>query len=218
MSFDSGILPTAIPDGSQLRIRWATDLDANSDGWVFGIDNFAITLLGELAGVVGDFNGDGALGIEDLSTLTTAIQSASVDTQYDLDGSGVIDLADRQYWVSDIKKTWVGDSNLDGAFDSGDLIAAFSGGEYEDGVAGNSTWSTGDWDGDREFDSSDLIAAFSDGGYDAGPRASLGSSDIPRRARKKSKHYRCHLDLWLDQVLEIKDANALSRTKRECPR
>ena len=65
---------------------------------------------------------------------------------------------------------------MDGAFDSGDLIAIFEAGEYEDDIAQNSTWATGDWNGDREFDSGDLIAAFADGGYDAGPLAVAGAT------------------------------------------
>ncbi|MCA9213297.1 MAG: hypothetical protein KDB27_09545, partial [Planctomycetales bacterium] len=42
--------------------------------------------------------------------------------------------------------------------------------EYEDGIAGNSTWATGDWNGDGDFDSSDFVAAFSEGGYEKGPK------------------------------------------------
>ncbi len=68
-------------------------------------------------------------------------------------------------WTIDVAHR--GDANLDGAFDSGDLVAIFEAGEYEDGIAQNSTWATGDWNGDREFDTGDLVAAFKDGGYDA---------------------------------------------------
>lgn len=61
----------------------------------------------------------------------------------------------------------VGDANLDGRFDSGDLTTVFQAGEYEDGVESGSFWMTGDWDGDREFGTSDLLVAFQDGGYSA---------------------------------------------------
>ena len=130
----------------------------------------------------GDLNGDGTLDVDDLDTLTIMVQAGSLDTTYDLDGSGTVDLADRQYWVTDIKNTWIGDSNLDGAFDSGDLVAVFTAGRYEDDLAQNSTWSTGDWNGDREFDSGDLVAAFTDGGYDAGPRAAVSAVPEPSSA------------------------------------
>ena len=70
---------------------------------------------------------------------------------------------DRLIWIRDLRETSVGDSNLDGLFDSGDLVLVFSGGKYETGdMAG---WALGDWDGDMQFGSGDLVFAFSDGGY-----------------------------------------------------
>lgn len=58
-----------------------------------------------------------------------------------------------------------GDANLDGNFDSADLIQIFQSGEYEDTIAENSTWETGDFDGDLDFTTSDLILAFQKGVY-----------------------------------------------------
>ena len=179
VSFDSGLLSADIPVGSQLRLRWTVADAEQSKGWVFGVDNFSLSLLGGLAELAGDFNGDGALGIDDLNTLTAAIQDHLLDQAYDLDGSGVVDLADQQYWVTDLKHTWIGDANLDGVFDTGDLTSVFASGHYEDAIVGNSTWSTGDWNGDGDFDSGDLIAAFSDGGYEAGPRAAVAAVPEP---------------------------------------
>ncbi len=66
---------------------------------------------------------------------------------------------------NNILRTSPGDANLDGVFDSADLVQIFIGGEYEDGTPGNSGWSTGDWDGDGEFTSSDLVQAFGSGSY-----------------------------------------------------
>jgi hypothetical protein len=43
----------------------------------------------------------------------------------------------------------------------------FKGGEYEDGVTGNSTWAEGDWNCDGEFDTGDLVAGFRGSGYNA---------------------------------------------------
>ena len=37
-----------------------------------------------------------------------------------------------------------GDANRDGYFDSSDLVAVFQQGEYEDGIAENSSWTEGD--------------------------------------------------------------------------
>jgi hypothetical protein len=59
----------------------------------------------------------------------------------------------------------IGDANEDGVFDSSDLIKVLQEGEYEDDIAGNSTFGDGDWNGDGEFDTSDLIYAFQFGRY-----------------------------------------------------
>ena len=50
-------------------------------------------------------------------------------------------------------------------FDSSDFVAVFQAGEYEDGIAGNSTFEEGDWNGDGDFDSSDFVFAFRGGHY-----------------------------------------------------
>lgn len=80
---------------------------------------------------------------------------------------GVVDAADRMFLINNILKTTLGDSNLDGMFDSSDLVAVFQAGHYEDVAIGNSGWATGDWDGDLDFTSSDLVAAFRTGSYEA---------------------------------------------------
>ena len=55
--------------------------------------------------------------------------------------------------------------NLDGVFNSSDLVQVFAAAEFEDGIAGNSTWEDGDWNCDGEFDSGDLVRAFEGGNY-----------------------------------------------------
>jgi hypothetical protein len=61
----------------------------------------------------------------------------------------------------------VGDANLDGIFNSADLIKVFQASEYEDGFNQNSSWADGDWDGDLEFTTADLVLAFRLGTYQA---------------------------------------------------
>lgn len=74
-----------------------------------------------------------------------------------------------------MRATSYGDANLDGVFDSSDLVTVFAAGQYEDGLPSNSGWASGDWNGDQEFDSSDLVWVFQEGGYrnaaGAGPQA-----------------------------------------------
>ena len=69
-----------------------------------------------------------------------------------------------------------GDANLDGRFNSNDLVTVFSAGEYEDGLPQNSYWWEGDWDSDREFGTSDMIAAFQHGSYESAAAAVPESS------------------------------------------
>ncbi len=71
-------------------------------------------------------------------------------------------------WLHDLKKTWVGDANLDLVFDSNDFVQVFVAGKYETGAAAG--WEAGDWDGNKVFDSGDFVAAFVDGGYEIGQR------------------------------------------------
>ena len=64
----------------------------------------------------------------------------------------------------------IGDSNDDGIFNSGDLVAIFEAGKYEDGIPENATFDEGDWNQDGDFDSSDLVLAFQAGHYEAARR------------------------------------------------
>ena len=46
-------------------------------------------------------------------------------------------------------------------------MAVFISGQYEDNLALNSTWQTGDWDGNGEFDTEDIVLSFIKGAYQA---------------------------------------------------
>lgn len=131
--------------------------------------------------IQGDFNTDFALTAEDIDILTMAVAGNSPRTFYDMNGDGMVNGDDRAAWIL-AQNTYLGDSNLDGEFNSADLIQIFRAGEYEDNVPENSTWATGDWSGDFEFDSGDLIVAFQDGGYEQGPRPSVSSVPEPSAA------------------------------------
>ncbi|MDG2381101.1 MAG: hypothetical protein P8N76_05465 [Pirellulaceae bacterium] len=124
-------------------------------------------------GIVGDFDSSGILDAVDIDLLTDAILGNSTDLKFDVNFDGGVDYGDRREWVEVLRGTYFGDTNLDGEFSSTDLVAVFQLGEYEDGIAANSTWSAGDWNGDRDVDSADLVIAFQAGGYEQGPRPSL---------------------------------------------
>ncbi len=117
----------------------------------------------------GDFDEDGVLTANDIDILSTAVRDGSTDPRFDLDQNQIVDDDDRTVWVKQIRRTYFGDADLDGSFDTIDFVTVFQEGEYEDDVEGNSGWATGDWTGDAEFDSSDFVRAFQDGGYEIGP-------------------------------------------------
>lgn len=64
--------------------------------------------------------------------------------------------------------SWLGDANVDGQFDSSDLIGTLAALTYEQDV--EAVWSSGDFNGSGRYDSLDLIEALADGGYEKGPR------------------------------------------------
>lgn len=121
-------------------------------------------------GFDGDYDGNSELDIADIERLSAEIRSTERDLVFDLSFDGNVDLDDLYLWVRDVKQTYIGDTNLDGEFNSSDLINVFQAGQYEDSIEGNSTWSTGDWNADGDFSTTDLIVAFQDGGYEQGPR------------------------------------------------
>ncbi len=61
-----------------------------------------------------------------IDLLSAAIRSGEADSRYDLNGDGRVGADDRIYWVETLVGTWFGDTNLDGEFDSGDLVEATS--------------------------------------------------------------------------------------------
>lgn len=135
--------------------------------------------VGGGGGTAGDVNGDGMLDALDIDAITAAVRQGDGADAFDVNGDGDVDQSDRTHWVEELKKTYFGDSNLDGEFSSSDFVVVFQAGQYEDATVGNSTWETGDWNGDGDFDSSDFVAAFQAGGYEQGPRAAVAAVPEP---------------------------------------
>jgi hypothetical protein len=129
--------------------------------------------------ILGDVNLNGLIDIGDIDDLSLAIRQGLTGARYDLNGNGTVEDTDRDFWVEQVARTYYGDSNFDKVFDSGDFVVVFVAAQYEDNVAGNSTWATGDWDGNRDFDSSDFVFALSHGGYESGPRAAVAAVPEP---------------------------------------
>ena len=119
----------------------------------------------------GDLNHDALLDLEDLDQLSAAIGTA--DAASDLNSDGAVDNLDTHFWVKDLKKTWIGDANLDGEFNSADLVTTLTAGRFETNE--EATWQEGDWNSDGRFTTTDLVVALSDGGYEQGPRNAVSA-------------------------------------------
>jgi hypothetical protein len=103
-----------------------------------------------------DLNEDGRVDPADIDTLCASIRTGD---QFDLNGDDEVNYEDVVFFVRTMLNSEIGDSNLDGKFGLDDLQTD----EYDDGIAGNSTWSEGDWNCDGDFDSRDIVLAFSEG-------------------------------------------------------
>ena len=111
-----------------------------------------------------DLNNDGALNALDIDLMAAAVIQ-EMSQGFDLDGDGQSDAADYLYLIENILQTNYGDANLDGVFNSADLVTVFQRGKFEDGIDQNAGWEDGDWNGDGDFTTSDFVVAFGTGGY-----------------------------------------------------
>lgn len=127
----------------------------------------------------GDLNGNGRFDAPDIDQLSAAMVAGNARMRFDLNSDGQINAEDRRVWVEEKKRTYFGDADLDGQFNSADFVRVFQAGQYEDASPLNSTWETGDWNGDQEFTSGDFVTAFQAGGYEQGPRPAVSAVPEP---------------------------------------
>ncbi|MDG2385534.1 MAG: Ig-like domain-containing protein [Pirellulaceae bacterium] len=139
-------------------------------------DAVRVTIDVVAVSVPGDFDANGDVTIVDVNLLSEAIKGSSEDLAFDLSADGTVNLDDLDILILNILGTFYGDANLDGRFDSSDLVNAFQAGEYEDDVMGNSTWSDGDWNSDGDFTTADLVKSFQSGVYEQPAAASAAIS------------------------------------------
>lgn len=170
----------------------------------------------------GDFDGNGILDNDDIALLGAEVRRGTNDLGMDVNGDGLVDMSDHTFWVKhrEVAFSYFGDANLNGEFNSGDLVAVFGAGEYEDATEGNSLWSEGDWNGDGDFDTTDLVVAFQDGGYEQGPRVSAHTVPEPATNvfltfsamvllfKRRSKHIRWLMVLAIGPALICSTSNA----------
>ena len=127
--------------------------------------------------MTGDFNMNGELDVEDINSLSAEVLGGLHPKRFDLNDDELVDTFDHKIWVHELKNTWYGDADLNGQFNSSDMVQVFASGKYETGE--DAGWAEGDWDGTGFFDSSDMVAAFVDGGYEKGPRPDAAAVPEP---------------------------------------
>ncbi|MDG2382982.1 MAG: PEP-CTERM sorting domain-containing protein [Pirellulaceae bacterium] len=160
--------------GDELIVRFAMLSTWGNE--IIGIDNVRLASGG--IGPTGDFNGSGDLDAGDLDALADGMLAN--DLAFDLNADGGTDYEDRKVWVKELKRTWIGDSNLDGQFNSSDFVLVFQEGKFETGETAG--WTQGDWNGDKVFDSGDFVAAFTDGGFERGVVPAVNAVPEPSSA------------------------------------
>jgi hypothetical protein len=170
-----GTLPPIVSVGGPSL--WNQYVDGAVDE--FAIWNGALTaeeilsLYNDTGTLPGDFNDSGVLDAADIDDLSGQAAGGNNPSAYDLDNDALVNESDVNVWVKDLFNSWIGDANLDGEFDSSDLVQVLASGTYEANTP--SVWTSGDFNGDGRSDSADLVAALADGGYEGGPRAATAA-------------------------------------------
>ena len=179
----SGYSPALLDDGHDFGdgiVRTLLTLDTEGDHAQF-ISNASLIAEFTFAPFdpIGDFDANGALDIADIDALSRAVRTPPGDPRFDLNSDHKVDTEDQRVWVEDLAQTWFGDANLDGEFNTADLVTVFTANHFEDDIPLNSGWAAGDWNADAEFDTGDLVSAFQDGGYEQGPRVAMRAVPEP---------------------------------------
>ena len=121
--------PTTVLDNSS--VTWYDPFARSS---FTGID-IAVGIDFPATDVDGDFNQGGRRDPGDLDMLATAMTAN--DQAFDLNGDGIVDIADRKFWIEELANSYFGDSNFDGTFGSSDFVAVFAIGKYDTGESSN---------------------------------------------------------------------------------
>jgi hypothetical protein len=177
-------------DATPSEIPIASFRDGSLRSGSIGITNFPRAMATEPTSIVirwievaeilpGDVDTNSVIDMEDIDHLADALLEEQGNNRYDVDRDGTVNSQDHEMLIHQVLRTWYGDADLNGEFNSGDLVKVFAAGEYEDASAHNSGWAEGDWNGDRDFTSTDLVVAFQDGGYERGPRPEMHAVPEP---------------------------------------
>ena len=129
---------------------------SNPTGWTIHLDRPLVVT----SGVIGDFNGNAELDVQDLDLLVAELQSDRNVDLFDVNSDENVDHTDLTKWLLDAavqdgfaEPYLPGDANLDGAINAVDLNAV--GFHWLQDVA---LWSAGDFTADGKVNAADLNA------------------------------------------------------------
>jgi hypothetical protein len=154
--------PVSLETVKSMRRRSASSYGNAATSWL--AENPTPGNVAFIDSLIGDLNKDAVVNAADIDLFCRNIDSG--DLAFDLNQDGDVSIADHDFLVRNILGRNYGDANLDGVFNSSDLVSIFQSGGYEDGVENNSGWASGDWNCDGDFTTRDLVAAFQSGRYE----------------------------------------------------
>ena len=132
-------------------------VDADGDGTA--LDSFASQTINVDGGLAGDFDGNGTYDCADINALTGEIAAGTGSAAFDLTGDGLVDLADRDQWLTIAGAAnnasggayLLGDASLDGVVDTSDFNIWNS-----NKFTNVAEWCSGDFNADGVVDTSDF--------------------------------------------------------------
>jgi hypothetical protein len=142
----TGVITVANPLNNPPASSYDVVVRATSADGSFSTRTFTIQV-----GTPGDFDGDGDLDISDVDALSAAIATNSGNLAFDTNGDGVLNLADLQHWVLNLKRTVMGDANLDFVTDGSDFNI-WNANKF----TVTNQWSRGDFNANGVVDGSDF--------------------------------------------------------------
>lgn len=129
--------------------------DGNNEVYVdfVGSGGTLVTAVLNVTRSIGDFNGSGAFDGEDLSLLVDQFGPASMGSKYDLVADGVIDMADVEHWLAELRGivAELGDFDLDGDRDADDLAI------WSSNYLAGTHYGEGDIDFDDDVNGADFL-------------------------------------------------------------
>lgn len=111
----------------------------------------SIAFLPMIAGLLGDFDGDGFLGFGDIDLLSGMVRMGTPDEAFDLTGDKLLTAEDRIFWVKELAESQFGDADLNGKVEFADFLTLSN----NFGEPGG--WASGDFDGNGEVGFPDFL-------------------------------------------------------------